>query len=140
MDIEEVILAMFIVAIAILVVLIIYDATQPPVVIDESKIGEYKDSYIETRTIPMEIIKEESMFEFFIFIPVSTGKSFILIPVPIYDNYNVFRSANGVYFAIDKDDDQPSLNKEIIIRGTVMKDANDKVLFCVKVGSWEYYK
>jgi len=101
--------------------------------IDAENICSYVDKYVTTNVVPKEEIRDENRFEFFIMIMIPCGKSFVPVMVPIYDDYKVYYCEEGIYIAVEKIDTQPTIGKETKICGKVLKDEEDKHLFCIKV-------
>lgn len=89
--------------------------------INANQAGNYAGGYVQMSITPTKQVKDQSEFAFFVLMPMSTGKTTTFIPIPIFEDYNVYDSEEGIKVAIEKTDEL-SLGQTITAYGEIRED------------------
>lgn len=80
------------------------------------------DFYLKAQSF----VESKTELEYFIFVPIMVGKTVILIPVPIYDKYNVYKTDFGLFVASDR---KLELGRSYTVTGHIEHDSGNCVYF-----------
>lgn len=87
--------------------------------LNSDNLQEWKGVYLKTSVTPIREVKSGLEIEYFIPVVISTGKSSIVILMPIFDRYHVYMTEEGIYIATDS---KLELYKRIELKGRVKKN------------------
>lgn len=80
------------------------------------------DFYLKAQSF----VESKTELEYFIFVPIMVGKTVTLIPMPIYDKYNVYKTDFGLFVASDS---KLELGRSYTVTGHIEQNSGKCVYF-----------